>query len=99
MSLIFNIIHAGLCNRRRFGRYSLLLREKDVVGGDKQNGLWKKEENGNQSVWFGVSCLFEVFNISTFEEKGQIPWGVFYSSEPVGIFRDYCQRGSLENWK
>ena len=51
MSLIFNITHAGLYNRRRFGRYSLLLRENDVVGGDKQNGLWKKEENnGNQSV-------------------------------------------------
>lgn len=50
MSLIFNITHAGLCNRRRFGRYSLLLRE-NVVGRDKQNGLWKKEENnGNQSV-------------------------------------------------
>ena len=62
MSLIFNITHAGLCNRRKFGRYSLLLRENGVVGRDKQNGLWKKEENnGNQSVWFGVSCLFEVF--------------------------------------
>ena len=40
-----------------------------------------------------VYLKFSNFNISTFEEKGQIPWGVFYSSESVGIFKGYCQRG------
>ena len=30
-----------------------------------------------------VYLKFSNFNISTFEEKGQIPWGIFYSSERV----------------